>query len=116
MMPRFSVTSVALFSPVILIGLFSFELPLRYSLTATSVEIALTSWKPARGPSVLPSPRSTRKLNWQYGRSRNTAMAVSSKLRIERPRADSRSRVAAALGREAALGGPAVQPLERLVE
>jgi hypothetical protein len=31
-MPRFSVTSVALLSPVILIGLFSFELPLRYSV------------------------------------------------------------------------------------
>ena len=63
MTPRFSVTSVALFRPVILMTLFSFELPLRYSVTATSIEIALTSWKPALGPSVLPSPMSTRKLN-----------------------------------------------------
>src|SRR5436190_4581716 len=114
--PRFSVTSVALLRPVIVIVLFSLELPLRYSLTVTSVEIALTSWKPARGPAVLPSPRSTRKLNWQYGRSRKTAITASSKLRVERPRPDSRSRDDRALGRETALGGPAVQPFERIVE
>src|SRR5688572_26358024 len=35
----------------------------------------LTSWKPASGPSVLPVPRSTRKLNCTYGRSRRTAMS-----------------------------------------
>src|SRR6476646_951664 len=116
MMPRFIVTSVASLSPVILIGLFSFELPLRYSVTVTSVEIALTSWKPARGPSVLPSPRSTRKLNSQYGRSRKTALPASSKLRVECPRPDSRLRAAAALGRETGLGGPAVEPFERVVE
>ena len=49
MTPRFIVTSVALLRPVILIELFSFELPLRYSVTVTSVEIAPISWKPARG-------------------------------------------------------------------
>jgi hypothetical protein len=47
---------------------------------------------------VTPSPRSTRKLNWQYGRSRITAMPASSKLRVERPRPDSRSRAGAAPG------------------
>ena len=63
MTPRFSVTSVDLFSPVILRTLFSFSLPLRYSATVTSMPMPLTSWKPASGPSVLPVPRSTRKLN-----------------------------------------------------
>src|SRR6187455_202427 len=43
-------------------------------------------------------------------------MRGSSKLRVERPRADSRSRAAAALGRETVLGGPAVEPFERVVE
>src|SRR5262245_44257403 len=34
------------------------------------------SWKPASGPSVAPVPRSTRKLNCEYGRSRRTAMSA----------------------------------------
>src|SRR6478752_5937233 len=43
-------------------------------------------------------------------------MPGSWKLRVERPRPDSRSRAAAALGCEAVLGGPAVEPFERVVE
>src|SRR6478752_7110197 len=43
-------------------------------------------------------------------------MPGSWKLRVERPRPDSRSRAVAALGRETVLGGPAVEPLERIVE
>src|SRR5262249_47985312 len=61
--------------------LFSRSLPLRYSETVTSMPIPVTSWKPASGPSVLPVPRSTRKLNWTYGRSRRTAMIQSFLLR-----------------------------------
>jgi hypothetical protein len=65
-----------LVEPVILITLFSFELPFRYSTTVTSTPRPFTSWKPAAGPSVLPSPRSTRKLNCVYGRSRSVATFV----------------------------------------
>ena len=50
MTPRFSVTSVDLFSPVIFRTLFSCSLPLRYSDTVTSMPMPLTSWKPACGP------------------------------------------------------------------
>src|SRR5712692_2787404 len=75
MTPRLSVTSVDLFMPVIFMTLFSRALPVRYSDTVTSMPIPLTSWKPASGPSVFPVPRSTRKLNWTYGRSRSTAMS-----------------------------------------
>ena len=64
MTPRLSVTSVALLRPVIFITLFSRLLPVRYSDTVTSMPTPLTSWKPASGPSVVPVPRSTRKLNW----------------------------------------------------
>ena len=39
--PRFSVTSVDLFSPVIFITLFSLELPVRYSATVTSMPMPL---------------------------------------------------------------------------
>jgi hypothetical protein len=62
--PRFIVTSVDLLSPVILRTLLSFSFPLRYSATVTSMPMPLTSWKPASVPSLLPVPRSTRKLNW----------------------------------------------------
>src|SRR3954452_1564860 len=77
MTPRLSVTSVALFRPVILRTLFSLSLPFRYSATSTLMEIALHSAKPASGPSVSPVPRSTRKLNCPYGRSRRTAISAS---------------------------------------
>ena len=43
MTPRFRVTSVALFKPVILRTLFSFSLPLRYSATVTSMPMLLIS-------------------------------------------------------------------------
>src|SRR5215212_11660509 len=76
MTPRLSVTSVALFMPVILRTLFSFSLPLRYSATVTSMPTLLISWNPASGPAVTPSPRLTRKLNCTYGRSRSTAMTT----------------------------------------
>ncbi len=64
MTPRLSVTSVALFIPVIFMTVFSLALPLRYSATVTSMPMFEHSWKPASGPSVVPVPRSTRKLNW----------------------------------------------------
>jgi hypothetical protein len=38
--------------------LFSFMLPVRYSMTATFEPISLISWKPASGPSVFPLPKS----------------------------------------------------------
>jgi len=59
-----SVTLVNLLRPVILTTLFSFELPLRYSVTPISASIGPTSWKPALTPS-LPAPKSTRKLKRQ---------------------------------------------------
>src|SRR5919199_5114394 len=74
MTPRRSVTSAILERPVILRGLFSRSLPLRYSATWSCMAIGEHSWKPASGPSVLPSPRSTRKLNRPHGRSRLVAM------------------------------------------
>src|SRR6266498_5046292 len=77
MIPRFIVTSVALLSPVILRTEFSLSLPFRYSITSTLIPIGPTSWKPACGPSVFPDPRSTRKLNSAYGRSRRTAISSS---------------------------------------
>src|SRR4026209_87348 len=73
MIPRLSVTSLTRARPASLRGEFSFSLPFRYSMTSTLMEIALHSWKPASGPSVAPVPRSTRKLNCAYGRSRRTA-------------------------------------------
>src|SRR4051812_46937470 len=77
MTPRLSVTSETLLSPVILRTEFSLSLPLRYSATVTSMPMFEHSWKPASGPSVSPVPRSTRKLNCTYGRSRRTAMRDS---------------------------------------
>src|SRR5215510_3473410 len=77
MMPRFIVTSVNFESPAILRTLFSFSLPLRYSASTTVISMGLHAWKPASGPSVTPSPRSTRKLNCPYGRSRSTAISAS---------------------------------------
>src|SRR6188508_2522256 len=77
MIPRRSVTSSTRSRPVCLRTLFSRSLPLRYSITTRLVVIGLHSWKPASGPSVLPSPRSTRKLNCPYGRSRMTAISAS---------------------------------------
>src|SRR5215467_12413249 len=76
MIPRFSVTSLTRDRPVSLRGLFSLSFPFRYSMTSTLIEIPLHSWKPASGPSVEPVPRSTRKLNCPYGRSRRTAMSA----------------------------------------
>src|SRR5690242_21620946 len=92
MTPRFSVTSVALLRPVILRTEFSFSLPLRYSATVTSIPMLEHSWKPASTPSV-PEPRSTRKLNWAYGRSLFAAIVVPplrgwSALGVRRPLAD----------------------------
>src|SRR6186997_2350358 len=76
MIPRLSVTSLTRLRPVSLRTLFSFSLPFRYSMTSTLIEMPLHSWKPASGPSVTPVPRSTRKLNCAYGRSRKTAMSA----------------------------------------
>src|SRR5436305_14087817 len=77
MIPRFSVTSLTRVRPGSLRTLFSFSLPLRYSITSTVMPISLHSWNPASGPSVWPVPRSTRKLNCAYGRSRRTAISPS---------------------------------------
>src|SRR5712691_11717268 len=77
MIPRRSVTSFARARPVSLRTALSFSLPFRYSITSTLMPISLHSWKPASGPSVLPVPRSTRKLNCAYGRSRRTAISGS---------------------------------------
>src|SRR3954468_172589 len=76
--------------PVIFMTLFSLWFPVRYSDTVTSMPTPLSSWKPACGPSVTPSPRSTRKLNCTYGRSRRMAIADSSgsDLAVGRPLAD----------------------------
>ena len=63
MIPRLSVTSATRSSPVSLRGAFSRSLPLRYSMTSTLMEMPEISWNPASGPSVVPVPRSTRKLN-----------------------------------------------------
>src|SRR5262245_49702351 len=77
MTPRLSVTSSTFSRPVILRTVFSRSLPLRYSAT-TRVDVnGLHSWKPPSAPSVWPSPRSTRKLNCPYGRSRITAISAS---------------------------------------
>src|SRR5438034_9054687 len=77
MMPRLSVTSVKCERPVSFSTLFSLRLPFRYSTTSTDMPISLHSWKPACGPSVWPVPRSTRKLNCAYGRSRCVAISGS---------------------------------------
>src|SRR5690349_12206314 len=77
MIPGRMVTSSTGSRPVSLRTLFSRSLPLRYSITTRLVVMGLHSWNPASGPSVLPSPRSTRKLNCPYGRSRMTAMSAS---------------------------------------
>src|SRR5919199_9099 len=77
MIPRLSVTSAARLRPVILRTLFSFSLPFRYWITSTLVSIGPHSMNPASGPSVWPVPRSTRKLNCAYGRSRRTAISAS---------------------------------------
>ena len=53
-MPRLSVTSLTLCSPVILRTWFSFSLPLRYSATVISVPMPEHSGNPAAGPSVFP--------------------------------------------------------------
>src|SRR3954447_2160281 len=89
MTPRFMVTSVDLFMPVIFITWLCLKLPVRYSDTVTSMPMPLNSWKPAFGPEVSPVPRSTRKLNWTYGRSLNSATAhASSDFAVGRPLAD----------------------------
>src|SRR5918999_6143441 len=75
MNPRRRVTSLTLARPASFRTLFSLSLPFRYWMTATSIPIPVHSWKPASGPSVSPAPRSTRKLNPAYGRSRRTAIA-----------------------------------------
>src|SRR5690349_9569237 len=77
MIPRFSVTSLTRARPASFRGLFCFSLPFRYSMTSTLMEIPRHSSNPASGPSVSPVPRSTRKLNCAYGRSRKTAMSSS---------------------------------------
>src|SRR3954454_65044 len=91
MTPRLNVTSVALFSPVTFRTEFSFSLPFRYSATVTSMPTFETSENPASTPSV-PVPRSTRKLNCAYGRSRLAAMSRSLSrsllLCVARPLAD----------------------------
>ena len=58
-MPRFSVTSLTLWTPGTLRTWFSFSLPLRYSATVISVPMPETSEKP---PNVWPPSKLTMKL------------------------------------------------------
>ena len=62
-MMRFRRNKAAITGCVLLvfITLFSLWFPARYSDTVTSMPMPLSSWNPACGPSVTPSPRSTRR-------------------------------------------------------